>query len=129
MQLHGDGSTLVCTGCRERTPTLTANLETLPPVCASCQDVLRPDVVLFGEMLPEEEVRRAEELVKACGCLLVVGTSCEVYPAAFYPDMARTCGATLIEVNPAETSLTRRADVSLPGTAGDILPRLFGEID
>jgi NAD-dependent deacetylase len=86
--------------------------------------VLRPDVVLFGEPIPEAASLAAHRLVAGCGSLLVVGTSCEVFPASMFPAFAQGAGAAVIEVNPLPTSLTPAADISLRGRAGDVLPEL-----
>ena len=97
-------------------------LPQLPPVCA-CGALLRPDVVWFGESLPESALARAFE---AAELVLVVGTSSLVYPAAALPQAARSAGAFVVEVNPDETPLTATADVSLRASAGVLLPSLIG---
>ena len=95
-----------------------------PPGCATCGSPLRPDVVWFGEMLPESESGRAWELASECDAMLVVGTSGAVWPAAELPHIARRAGATVIEVNPLPSELTPITDVFLQGRAGEILPAL-----
>lgn len=86
--------------------------------------VLRPDVVLFGEMLPPGAYDRAERAASTCDVFLVVGTSAVVYPAAYLPQIARSNGACVIEVNPEETEITSYVTISLQGKAGEILPKL-----
>lgn len=95
-----------------------------PPPCAVCGSPLRPDVVWFGEMLPEEAVSRAWAAAQSCDVLLLVGTSGTVWPAAELPHIAKDAGATVIEVNPERSELTAVADLFLPGQAGEVLPRL-----
>ena len=82
----------------------------MPPKCPACGDLLRPEVVWFGEMLPVEALERAFELSERCDAMLVVGTSGEVQPAASLPFYAARAGATVIDVNPEPRpdSLCRR---------------------
>jgi NAD-dependent deacetylase len=95
-----------------------------PPPCPVCGSPLRPDVVWFGEMLPERAVERAWTLAAECGVLLLVGTSGTVWPAAELPHVAHRAGARVIEVNPEPSELTGVADVFLQGRAGEVLPAL-----
>lgn len=96
----------------------------VPPLCPSCGAPLRPDVVWFGETLPQEALRAASEAARGSDLFLSVGTSGLVYPAAALPLEALENGAMLVEVNPGETPLTPRADYVLRGPAGRVLPRL-----
>jgi len=101
-----------------------ADAETDPPPCPVCGSPLRPDVVWFGEMLPEGAVERAWTLAAECGVLLLVGTSGTVWPAAELPHVAQRVGARVIEVNPEPSELTEVASVFLQGRAGEVLPAL-----
>jgi NAD-dependent deacetylase len=94
------------------------------PVCPNCGAPLRPDVVWFGEMLPEAEILAASEAARGCDLFLSVGTSGFVYPAAGLPRQARAAGAVVVEVNPDETPLTAYADYSLRISACEALPAL-----
>ena len=96
----------------------------LPPKCGACGSMLRPDVVWFGEMLPEGLLERALAAAARCDVFLCVGTSGLVEPAASLPFAALDAGATVIEVNPARTPLTARATIALHAAAGAVLPRL-----
>lgn len=96
-----------------------------PPACPECGSPLRPDVVWFGEMLPEQAVRRAWAAAEACDVLLLVGTSGTVWPAAELPHVAREAGAHVIEVNPEHSQVTPLADVFIQGRAGEALPPLL----
>jgi NAD-dependent deacetylase len=99
-----------------------------PPPCPACGAPLRPDVVWFGEMLPEEAVRRAWREAERAEVLLLVGTSGTVWPAAELPLVARRAGARVVEVNPERSELTGFADLFLQGAAGEVLPRLVAAI-
>ncbi len=96
----------------------------LPPRCPQCHSLLRPDVVWFGEALPEDTLETAMQVARHCDVFLSVGTSAVVEPAASLPLVARQAGAVLIEVNRESTPLTAAAQISLHGAAGDILPKL-----
>lgn len=96
----------------------------LPPRCTVCGGWLRPDVVWFGEMLPEGALERSLEATGRCDVFLSVGTSGLVEPAASLPFSALAAGAAVIEVNPRDTPLTGSATIALRGTAGAILPLL-----
>jgi len=83
---------------------------------------LRPDVVLFGELLPPGAFERAAQIAATCELCFIVGTSALVYPAAGLPEIAKSAGAYLCEVNPEQTPLTDLCDEVLPGKAGEVLP-------
>jgi NAD-dependent deacetylase len=98
------------------------------PRCPRCGDLIRPDVVWFGETLPHEAITRASEVARVCDVMLVVGTSGVVYPAASVPATAARAGAFLIDVNPRPDELSGLADVFLQGPGGEVLPRLAEEL-
>ena len=85
---------------------------------------MRPDVVLFGEMLPVGAFEQAAAKAGSCELCFVVGTSAVVYPAASIPEIARAAGAYVVEVNPERTPLSDFSDEVLTGNAGEILPLL-----
>jgi NAD-dependent deacetylase len=87
---------------------------------------LRPDVVLFGEMLPPGAFELAVERAAASDLCLVVGTSALVFPAAGLPEIAKSSGAFVCEVNPERTPLSDLCDEVITGKAGDVLP-LFSQ--
>jgi NAD-dependent deacetylase len=93
-----------------------------PPTC-SCGGLIRPDIVWFGEQLPEGPWQRAVEAAATADVLVVVGTSGIVYPAAGLPDLAR--GAVIIEVNPEPTPLSASATLTVRQPASQALPTLL----
>lgn len=97
----------------------------VPPLCPNCGGSLRPDVVWFGEMLPSTALEAASEAARGCDLFLSIGTSSLVYPAASLPYEALENGAIIVEVNPAETSLTPHVDYVLRGGAAKVLPELL----
>lgn len=98
------------------------------PRCPGCESLLRPSVVWFGEMLDPSILERAISAVDQCDALICIGSSLEVEPAASMPFQALKRGALVIEVNPTPTELSDRADASLLGPAGEILPALLREV-
>jgi NAD-dependent deacetylase len=122
IELHGNIRRTRCSV--EGTVMEPEETEAVPPLCPNCGAPLRPDVVWFGEMLPAGALEAASEAARGCEVFLSVGTSSLVYPAATLPYEALENGATLVEINPGETPLTRHADHVLRGPAGEVLPEL-----
>jgi len=127
VRLHGDILRVVCPRCGWEEGDYPVPAPAAPPHC-DCGAVLRPDVVLFGERLPEDQLEEAFALAETCDVMLVVGTSVVVEPAASLPVMAREQGALVVEVNPEPTILSRAVQHSLRGTAGGVLPALVEEV-
>lgn len=94
------------------------------PRCLECNQVLKPDIVLFGEMLPYHTWQAAEEHCKHADVILVAGSSLEVWPAASLPELAVEHGAHLIINNLTPTFLDRHAEVLLPANVADVLPKI-----
>ena len=124
IELHGNVWRGRCLECGARHNLRDLKIDTGVPVCVECGGHLRPDVVLFGEMLPAGAFERAAVEAGACELCFVVGTSAVVYPAASIPEIARAAGAYVVEVNPERTPLSDLCDEVLTGKAGEILPLL-----
>ncbi len=128
IELHGNIWRAKCTRCGYRV-TFDKPPDTLPPLCPRCGGLLRPDVVWFGEPIPEEAWSKALECISGARSLLIVGTSGVVYPAALLPRIARERGALIVEVNVEPSALTEElVDVFLEGKASEVLPRLASAI-
>jgi NAD-dependent deacetylase len=89
---------------------------------------LKPDVILFGEPLPERAFDQALKKVRSADLLLAVGTSLEVYPAASLPDIAKKGGAKVISIDSEKTGWDDLCDYKANGPAGEILPRIVQAI-
>jgi NAD-dependent deacetylase len=100
-------------------------LEVEPPSCDHCGGLIRPDIVWFGEALPEEPWQRAVEATTAADVLVVVGTSGIVYPAAGLPELAVARGTVVVEVNPEPTPLSSSATITIRESASTALPTLM----
>jgi NAD-dependent deacetylase len=121
VELHGNIWRARCVTCRTVYDLSGAKR---PEACLDCGDSLRPDVVLFGELLPPGAFELAAERAARCDLCIVIGTSGLVYPAAGLPEIARSAGAYLCEVNPEPTPLSRLCNEMLMGKAGEVLPLL-----
>ena len=122
IELHGSVWRARCLGCHSRINLRQLDHKEGVPACVGCGSSMRPDVVLFGEMLPAGAFENAATRAAACDLCFVVGTSAVVYPAAAIPEIARAAGAYVVEVNPEPTPLSRICDEVLSGKAGEILP-------
>jgi NAD-dependent deacetylase len=120
IELHGSIWRARCVTCQAKFSTRSQE----PDACLDCGDPLRPDVVLFGEMLPPGAFELAAAKARECELCFVVGTSALVYPAASLPEVAKAGGAYLCEVNPERTQLSEFCDEVLTGKAGEVLPLL-----
>jgi NAD-dependent deacetylase len=124
LELHGNVWTARCTRCGGRADIRGLSQDERPPGCPECGDPMRPDVVLFGEILPMHIYHMAARAAEACDLCFVVGTSAAVYPAAELPVIARDAGAYVVEVNPEPTPLTEVCHESLRGRAGEVIPKI-----
>lgn len=120
IELHGSIWRARCTQCQARYEILPDAIR--PDACVACGDQLRPDVVLFGEMLPPGAFELAAERASECDLCFVIGTSAIVYPAAAIPEIAKAAGAYVCEVNPERTPLSELCDEAVTGKAGEVLP-------
>ena len=128
IEFHGTFAEHRCMQCDRRVDSGYLNLEQLPPRC-DCGGILRPDVVMFGEIIPMGHLQRSQMLASDCDLMLVVGTSATVEPAAYLPFIAKRSGAAIIEINPEETPLTRQvSDVTLLGEAGSMMTQLVDTV-
>ena len=132
IEVHGSIATSTCPNCGS-----TYTLEEVAPLieagdgcphCSRCGGVLKPDVVFFGELLPEAAVGRAYALARDARLCLVVGSALEVYPVAELPLETLRTGGRLAIVNRGPTALDHRADVKLDGSAGELLPAVVEEL-
>jgi len=101
---------------------------TVPPRCPRCQGRLRPDVVWFGEALPEAGLAAAFAAASDCDVFFAIGTSGLVHPAADLPLAALRAGRPVVELNPEPTPLSRRCTYQLRGNSGAILPVLVAAL-
>ena len=121
IEVHGSLRTSSCLGCGHSEP-FERVVELLPvPRCERCGAVLKPDVVMFGELLPEQAIDRAFELARRARLFLVVGSSLEVYPVAGLPEEALAGGAALAIVNRGPTAYDAQAELKVAAPAAETL--------
>ncbi len=128
IEYHGNARRLHCMACRVRKPMPLDQPRAGAPRC-DCGGVQKPDVVLFGELIPPHAMFEAEALAQGCDVMLIVGTSAQVYPAASLPVTAKKHGATIIECNIERTDFTAElSDHFLAGPCGTTLPALLSAL-
>lgn len=128
IEMHGTLRTLSCTQCY-RQQGYEAHLPAFIdsgtiPHCPHCNAILKPDVILFGEQLPQKAWFEAQREARSCDLMIVVGSSLEVLPVAGLPMQAIDRGAHLIIINNSDTYLNVRADVVLREDVAAVLPAI-----
>ncbi len=126
LELHGNIHSQRCAACGAQGPVSFADVddEHLPLRCETCDDLMRPNVVWFGEELPQATFRAAEEAVAAADLVFSVGTSAVVYPASSLIGIASRHGAYVVEVNISPSDAAYIADEVIVGESGAVLPVL-----
>jgi NAD-dependent deacetylase len=128
IEYHGNARRQICLTCRHAEPLDLAHRSDKAPRC-TCGGLIKPDIVMFGELIPPTALERSAELVQQCDVMLIVGTSAQVFPAAQLPYTAKEGGATVIEANVEATDFTPViTDFFLRGPAGTTLPRLVAAL-
>ncbi len=131
-ELHGNMRWLKCVSCGERYPVgdvverFRSKLEV--PDCERCRGILKPDVVFFGELLPEWTLKNATDHATRCDLMIVIGSSLVVYPAAYMPMYAKEAGAKLAIINNTPTSFDDVADVVIHHSAGLVMERIMEKV-
>ena len=131
-ELHGSMRRVVCLQCgrkcsmAEIKQRLDAGEEV--PDCEACHGILKPDIVLFGEALPDEVFSEAALHAESCDLFLVVGSSLVVYPAAQIPVYAVDSGARLIIINLSETPMDQQASILIRDRAGEAMTRIVQKL-
>ena len=124
-ELHGNIWRVKCLNCHAVYDNFEVPIsKDMLPRCKHCGGLIRPDVVWFGESLPENTLKAAMESAIHCNLMLVVGTSGIVQPVASLPSLAKSKNAYIIEVNPNQTPISLLADESIRGKAAETLPGL-----
>ena len=127
-EIHGNLYLVRCIRCNSRYPQEEISLEVLPPHCPKCGGIIKIDAVMFGEPIPSDVLSTCQEETYRCDCMLSVGTSAFVYPAAGFPSIVKGKGGSIIEIDLYETLITYMCDISLRGRSGEILPGLVNSV-
>jgi NAD-dependent deacetylase len=129
VEVHASLRDAECVHCGVRVPMEDAVAALPLPPCPECGEILKPGVVLFGELLPAAAIERAQALAAEAGVLLVVGSSLEVHPVAALPGETLAADGALAIVNRGGTPWDSRADVVLDAAAGETLRELVAALD
>jgi len=128
IEMHGTLDTLSCTNCFKRFEAknfLQPFIENgTIPLCVNCNGILKPDVILFGEQLPQAAWFEAQSAARQCDLMIVAGTSLEVLPVAGLPVQTVDRGAHLIVINNTPTYIDVRADVVIMDDVATVLPNI-----
>lgn len=128
LEVHGHLREVTCLRCYEIYKTEAVLSDYLAtgqvPHCPACGGVLKPNVILFGELLPVSVLNRSRQQARTCDVMLTAGSSLEVAPAGDLPLLAKQSGARLIIVTLSETHLDYLADVVIHENVVDVLPQL-----
>lgn len=127
VEFHGNARRLRCLKCTKAVTHEQVSFDPLPPYC-SCGGVIKPDIVFFGEAIPQDAGISAYTASQHCEVMLVIGTSAVVAPASHLPVMAKQCGATVVEINMEPSALGNICDYVLIGSAGEVLPQIISQI-
>ena len=129
LELHGTNRSAVCLACATSEPIepVLARLEAgcAVPRCLACDGVLKPATVSFGQSLPRDVLERSIRLASECDCLLAIGSSLQVQPAASLVDVAKEGGASVLILTRSATPYDAIADVRLGAALGETLPALI----
>ncbi|MHA7646295.1 SIR2 family NAD-dependent protein deacylase [Nitrosopumilus sp. S4] len=123
LELHGSILKIKCTVCDFREEILTEFSEN-PPYC-KCGNLLRPEVVWFGEPLPQDVWQESIKHINQCDLMVIAGTSLVVSPANILPTYAKQNNAFLIEVNPEDTEMSSGMDLVIRDTSAFALPKFL----
>jgi NAD-dependent deacetylase len=131
VEVHGSIATSSCTTCGSSWPL--EQVEALfddegIAVCVACSGKVKPDVVLFGEMLPLAAIERARELAENADLMLCIGSSLEVYPAAGLPELTLQGGGRIAILTQGETPYDAEATVRLSGDLAEELPAVVAAL-
>jgi NAD-dependent deacetylase len=121
LELHGSIVKIKCSVCDFKDEIITEFSE-IPPLC-KCGNILRPDVVWFGESLPQDVWQKAIIFSSQCDLMIIAGTSLVVSPANTLPIYAKQNNAILIEINPEKTEMSSEMDLVIRNTSARTLPK------
>lgn len=125
IELHGNGTYAKCLDCgtRHELDEVKALFDAsdAAPACKRCNGMVKSATVSFGQSMPEDEMRRAQEATLACDLFIAIGSSLQVYPAAGFPIIAKRNGATLAILNREPTELDEIADIVINAEIGATL--------
>ena len=131
-ELHGNVQWAMCLSCKRRYSfeQIKARLDkgVEIPDCEVCHGILKPQVVFFGEPLPEKVLAEATSRSSGCDLFIVIGSTLLVYPAAYVPTYATEAGAKLVIINLSPTPMDGQATVLIRAKAGETMSRIIERV-
>ena len=131
-ELHGNMERMVCLDCGKKYPvdSLIEQIksEDHVPDCENCGGILKPDVILFGEALPQKTLMDATREAQECDLFIVIGSSLVVTPAAYMPVYAKRSRAKLVIINIGPTQQDDLADVIIDHSAGETMTKIMQKL-
>jgi NAD-dependent deacetylase len=129
-EFHGSLKKLVCLNCSAKYKISQIDLNILPPVCEKCGGILKPDVIFFGEPIPEPAQTNSFNETGKADCFILIGTTGSVAPANMIPFEAKSNGAVIIEINPCPSEYTKEiTDIFLEDKAISAMEQLMNELE
>ncbi|MEN8231741.1 MAG: Sir2 family NAD-dependent protein deacetylase [Thermodesulfobacteriota bacterium] len=127
VEFHGSLDTFSCLACGESYSLAHVKECSLPPHCAACDAILKPDIVFFDELIPDMVLVKTQQMLATADLLLVAGTSCQVEPAARIPHHIHSNGGKIIEIN-KEPTLNHLTTITLEGNFSTVLGKLVDRL-
>jgi NAD-dependent deacetylase len=122
IEYHGNSRQMVCMKCSDYFEVKSLVLTQDPPKCPTCSGLLKPDFIFFGEAIPQSAANQSVIEAKKADVVLLIGTTGEVMPASFIPEIAKSSGAKIIEINPIPSRFTNKlTDIYIPQKASEAL--------
>jgi NAD-dependent deacetylase len=132
LELHGTMQSAYCLSCGQKYPRADVHDKMLAgekvPRCDSCNGILKPSTIAFGQSMPERETRESEARSASCDMFLSAGSSLVVYPAAQMPVVAKRGGARLVIINMTATPHDHYADVTISAKTGETFKKIVGRV-
>jgi NAD-dependent protein deacetylase/lipoamidase len=129
IEFHGSFAWQRCMDCNQQYETHKVDMSEIPPRC-SCDGILRPDIVFYDEMIPQDVMWRSKQVASDCDLMLVIGASATVQPAALMPGYAKESGAKVVEINPEKTLLTSEiSDYLIMGRASEVMNGIISQME
>ncbi len=128
VEFHGSIASFRCLACQNEYPLAFVQEQKNHPVCGTCKQLLKPDMVFFDEQIPAAALMASKELIAAADLLLVAGTSCQVTPASSIPLQIKKKGGLIIEIN-LEPALDNLANITLQGRFATTMTRLTDQLN
>lgn len=128
-EFHGNSKKLKCLKCERIYDAAEFDFANIPPKCEDDGEVLKPDFIFFGEGIPPKAYSNSFADAEKANVCIIIGSTGEVTPASYIPRTAKQAGATIIEINPEESSFTNGVtDIHLKGKASEIMAKLANEL-